>query len=195
MAIITDLLNNITGLSFRTTLNNNFDNLNNDKAETTVTDALDTRLTTAETQVGTNITNITTLQSDVSTLSSTQDELHTLKYTLVTNNTATTDAWTDIINTTYTGLTAGTYKLSLNMLWTLDSTVNSASFRFSIDGGSTWVTTRKEAKDVTDINDSSYNKILVVSGTTQPVQIQAIKANGADTLTIHELSSILERAE
>jgi hypothetical protein len=58
VAIINTLLNNITGLSFRQTLNENFANLNADKAELSVVTPLANRLTDTE-------NDITTLQSDV----------------------------------------------------------------------------------------------------------------------------------
>lgn len=192
MATITDLQNEMTGLTFRTTLNNNFDNLNNDKAETTHTHAgvytpvadttaLDARVTTNEGDIATNSASITALEG-----------LSTYDYATISNVTVTNDVYENILTLTTPIRDAGTYEIRMSQMYTLASTVNSAYFRFRVDGG-TWVEVRREPKDVTDIVPMDYWKVISHVGGTITVEVESRKGNAADVLTILEMSAAVVR--
>lgn len=70
MASITTLLNNITGLSYRTTINDNFANVNNELVSTTAAaGTITTDITNLDTRVTTNETAIATHTDEINSLS------------------------------------------------------------------------------------------------------------------------------
>lgn len=75
MASITSLLNGMSGLVFRDTINTNITNLNNDKTETSVTTTLSNRVTTTEGDVSTLTTNLSTTDGKVDVLEDKVDSL------------------------------------------------------------------------------------------------------------------------
>jgi hypothetical protein len=197
MATITDLQNNISGLSFRTTLNDNFDNLNNDKAEVTAVTGINTRLVGAEADITSIDTRVTAAENAIvnSTVSINDLEaLQSFNYTTIQNYTVPTTTYSNVISDTYSSLEAGTYLLTLSMMYTLNSNNTGVFFRFSTDGGSTWSPeVRHEPKDVTDTNVVSYHQIKVLGAGDFNVVIQGRKESAADTAVVLEMTTALER--
>jgi hypothetical protein len=189
VATITTLLNNITGLSFRQTLNENFVNLNADKAELTSLTALDNRITTNENDITTIEQDVTSLQSSVSTL---QGVVNYFEFEEVEDTEVTSTTYQDIINVTYTP-PVGIYKLDMSLLHTLSNNNATAFFRFSLDGGATWFEFSKKTLSPADINNSTVTKIINHLGGNFSIRIQARKESSGDTLTIRNLVTALQR--
>ena len=198
MATINTLNNGVTGLSFRQTLNDNFSNLNDSKVELSAVNSLDTRLTTAESEISSLDTATTALDLSLSSLETDVETLqgfHSFNYETVSNRNVVGDTYEDIINATYANLAAGIYTLTLSMVFSLNNTNTSSFFRFSIDGGSNWLEMRKEVKDITDLEIVSYTKPVVHGGGNFTLIVQSKKENASDVLNIAEMSSIFERKQ
>jgi len=198
MATINTLNNGVTGLSFRQTLNDNFSNLNDSKVELSAVNSLDTRLTTAESEINSLDTATTALDLSLSSLETDVETLqgfHSFNYEAISNRNVVGDTYEDIINATYANLAAGTYTLTLSMVFSLNNTNTSSFFRFSTDGGSNWLEIRKEVKDITDLEVVSYTKPVVHAGGNFTLIVQSKKENAADVLNISEMSSIFERKQ
>jgi hypothetical protein len=197
MATITELQNNISGLSFRTTLNNNFANLNNDKAETATVMAVDNRLVSAEADIVSLDTRTTSTEGAVvnNTASiNTLEEKESYNYTTLQNFTVPNSTYVDVINDTYPSLSAGNYLLTLSMMYTLNSNNTGVFFRFSTDGGTTWSPEiRHEPKDITDTNVVSYSKPLTLGDGDFNIVIQGKKQLAGDVANVLEMTVVLDR--
>jgi len=94
------------------------------------------------------------------------------------------------------GLT--TYEIKFSWTYTLNSTVNSAYFRFSIDDGATWSTFQEEPKDITDQRPRyyafprTYNEENVVQS---GLVFEAAKGNVSDVMTIDFLDVIFQKVQ
>ena len=195
MATITELQNNITGLSFRTTLNNNYQNLNNDKVEITTFNTEVDRIDTAETDIDSLETRMDTAETDITSLETRMDAAEGLldfDYEAVTNVTVTSDTYVEVINRTF-ALSDGTYKLDMSTMFSMDVTNYSAYFRFSIDGGSTWREVIEESSDISNIIPLAYSFMIPVTSSTLNIQIQARVENASATLTIEDMTVMVDR--
>jgi hypothetical protein len=101
--------------------------------------------------------------------------------------------YANILTLTTGTLEAGVYELSQSMLYSLDSTNNSAFFRFSTNGGATWSEIRREPKDNADILPHTYITTIVHAGGVFEIQIEARKEALGDTLTVSAIDAIFER--
>ncbi len=103
------------------------------------------------------------------------------------------DSYEQVANLVTPVRAVGKYKINLSMIFTINSTVNAAYFRFSLDGGATWKEMRKEAKDVTDNNVNNYTLVLdhTVSSVID-IQIEARKESAGDVLTIDAIDVMCE---
>ena len=188
---LSTILNGITGLSFRTQVNDNFTALNNGKSDTTHTHTdYETSIATNTSDIGT--INTTTIPAATARLDS-LEAFHTYDYTNVANVTVTNDVYETVATLTTPTRDVGTYEIRMSQLYTLNSTTNSAFFRFRINGGS-WVEVRREPKDNTDAIPMSYWRVLElgVAGAIT-VEVQSRKGNAADILTIAELNIAVDR--
>ena len=158
-----------------------------------------TNITTNTTAIATNATDIATLEAEVATntgdiiaLEEDTERMHIFKYENAVNLTSFTTSYSDVINTTWTGLVSGVYTLTLSMMHNYNNTTTSPSFRFSLDGGSTWTELSRESKDIDDKIVTTFIKVLNITTTTQDIKIQAKKDGAGDTLTIFDISAILD---
>ena len=137
-AAVTDVNNNTSNTATNTA--NIATNTSNIVTATAVLSALDARLTAAESKA-----------------------LFIPSYDYVQGNsiTVTGAVYEEIARLTTPSREAGIYKLSQSMMYSLNSTTNSAYFRFSINGGSTWNEIRREPKDNLDVLPSAYTSTLV----------------------------------
>jgi hypothetical protein len=189
MAILTTILNGITGLSFRTQVNDNFTALNNAKSETTHNHNTLYATKATETTVATNTTDIGLVDDRVTALES----FHTYDYNIASNITVTNDVYENVLTLTTPIREAGTYEIRMSQMYSLNSTINSAFFRFRVNGGA-YVEVRREPKDNTDIIPMDYWKVLThAGGTTITVEIEARKGNASDILTIAEINAAVTR--
>jgi len=201
----TDFVNGDTLLTIREKLNT----FNNSVVGETATLASDILSNTGGINV--NTANIATNTADISTNaynislnnSSITDNTNRLveleNFTLYTFNTVND---VTIVDSTYeqvnqvslTELAGGTYEVKLSQVYSLDSSTTSAFFRFSLDGGGTWVEIRREPKDNTDNLDMTmFVPINVADGGTLNVIIEARKEVTGDVLFISSNSIVVER--
>jgi len=107
--------------------------------------------------------------------------------------TVTDDTYEQIGELVTASRVAGTYKVTLSMLHTLDTTVRSAYFRFSLDGGSIWVEVPREPKDTTDKDPRTLTQTIVHAGGVMDIKVQARKESTGDVLVVNSLNIIFER--
>ena len=197
MAIVTTLQNNMTGLDFRQTLNNNLANLNLDKVEVVEYVKLDSRVGVLESNVDIVNDAVFNLDSEVEQLQlqvgGILDKLDTLYYSELQDFDVPSNVYTDVINDTIADLPIGIYRLDLSMIYKSDNNNRSSFFRFSIDGGTTWSEFRKQTKQVQDINNETLFKVVDHSGGDLNIIIQSRKENTNDTLTIQYITYLLEQ--
>lgn len=150
-----------------------------------VSDALDVAFSNTDTAmdaIDTNTSDIATLQT-----------LNDFSSQTVNNHTVVGDVFEAV--TTYTGASkpAGTYMITLSMLYSLNSTTTAAFFRFTLDGGSTWYSVKREPKDNTDAMAMTYSfPYTHVSGDIV-IGVESRKENAADILTIAQLNVMVDR--
>lgn len=139
------------------------------------------------------VTDIATNTSDVSDL----QELSAFDYVKVLSRTVTNDVYETVGELdTVTDRSIGVYKITLSMMYTLNSTNHSAYFRFSMDGGSNWIEVRRESKDITDLIPETYSAVLEQTA-LEPINIivQSRKEDSSNVLTISALDIMSERKE
>ena len=195
MATITELQNNITGLSFRTTLNDNYANLNNDKVELTAFNTQVDRIDTAEGDITAIEGRLDVNEGDIDSLENRMtaaEGLLDFEYTAVTDVQTSSTTYVEVINSTY-ALTDGTYKIDMSAMFNMDVTNYSAYFRFSTDNGVTWREVVEESSDVNNIIPLAYSFMLPVTGNTLNIQIQAKVENAGATLTIEDMQVMVDR--
>ena len=184
-------------------------------------DEVNTELGVERGRVDTNVTNISTAQdqadlgvANAATAQSTADDAQTdattnagditqlylnapFEYTFDSVSsevvTVTDDTYEEIVRLTTESRAAGTYKVEKAMLYSLNSTTTSTFFRFSLDGGDNWTEIREEPKDSTDLRPITHPNIVVHTEGIFDIILQARKENASDTLTIQQVSIILER--
>lgn len=88
----------------------------------------------------------------------------------------------------------GVYEFGMSMTWDFNRTNNSAYFRFSTDGGSTWNEFVKEPKDSTDSNAEYYAfPVDITSESVLDLRVEGHKETGAGTLDVRFLDLWVER--
>ena len=120
-------------------------------------------------------------------------DIRTFDYVEKLNHTVTNDVYEEVTRLTTVSRVAGTYKTTLAMIYTLNSVVNAAYFRFSTDGGATWTEIRREPKDITDIVPKTHTFIEVHTTGIKEIIVQARKELSGDVLTIFKLDIMFER--
>ena len=153
-------------------------------------------ISTNTASIATNTTNIAALAAEsivnedrISTL----EGSHTFDYVAGQSITVPSTTYSSVLSLTTPSRPAGTYVLTQSMLYSLDSTGDSAYFRFTINGGSTWTEISKEPKDTTDLAPESLSKVLVHPGGVFNLEIQSRKEVLGDVLTIYDINLFIER--
>ena len=195
MATITELQNNITGLSFRTTLNNNYANLNNDKVELTAFNTALDRVDTAEANITSIQSWIDTHESEINALAdriTVNEGLLDFEYATVSNVVIGDSTYVEVINNTF-ALTNGLYKIDMSTMFNMDVLNYDAFFRFSLDNGVTWREVRSQIIDLAESKALSYSFMYPVTNNTLNIQIQSKIENAAYNLTIEDLQVMIDR--
>jgi len=91
--------------------------------------------------------------------------------------------WQNLI-TLDTDRDAGVYEVNIAMVWNYDSTNKSGKFRWSVDGGSTWLETSEEPKDKTDLRPFSVTFPVDHSGGVRQIILDAARENDTHTMTM-----------
>ena len=117
----------------------------------------------------------------------------TFDYVEKLNHVVTNDVYEEVTRLTTPARASGTYKSTLAMIYTLNSVVNAAYFRFSTDGGTTWTEIRREPKDITDIVPKTHTFVEVHTEGIKEIIVQARKELSGDELIIFKLDIIFER--
>lgn len=146
-------------------------------------------IATNTSDIATNTSNIATNTADIATI----EGKMTYDYTSIAAYTVTGDTYEEVTRLTTPARDAGTYKLDLSMLSSLNSTTTSAFFRFSIDGGVSWVTVEREPKDTTDIIPLNYFRTIVHPGGVFECIVQGRKEVITDVLTVNTLDISFDR--
>lgn len=207
----TDLTNGISNLLFRTNINT-FNGNVRDQVNTNTTDiatnasgiatnssnitALDSRVTTNESNITSIDSRVTTAEANIATNTSditALEDKNSYDYQKITSFTVTGSTYEEITRLTTTSRSAGTYKLDLSMLSSLNSTTTSAFFRFSLDGGTTWVEVEREPKNTTDVIPLNYFTTIGHTGGVFECIVQGRKEVAGDVLTVHTLDISFDR--
>ena len=155
-----------------------------------------TDIATNTASIATNTTNIAALAAEAGVNEDRIDTLegfHTFDYAAGQTITVPSTTYSSVLSLTTPSRPAGTYVLTQSMLYSLDSTGDSAYFRFTINGGSTWTEISKEPKDTTDLAPESFSKVLVHPGGVFDIEIQSRKEALGDVLTIYDINLFVER--
>ena len=195
MATITELENNMSGLTFRTTLNNNLGSLNTDKVELAdFNDAVD-RIDTAEEDIIAAEGRLDTNEGDIEALEDRMDAAEGLldfDHESVSNFSTTSINYVEIMNREF-ALSDGLYKVDMSTMFTMSVTNYSAYFRFSLDNGVTWREVIEEVKDIHDVRPLTYSFMLPVTNNTLDIRIQVRVENAAATLTVQDMNIMVDR--
>ena len=192
-----NILNGDTLLSIRTAINSFSNSVvsNINSIESSIVGINSSLLNKASTtDVIANTENIATNTSSISDIVTNLNNRE-FAYTKVPSLTVDSTTYTDIGTLNVADLKGGDYKLTLSMIFSLDNTNTSAYFRFSVDGGVSWVEVRREAKDVLDKMPEAYITILTLPNGSVDIIVQARKESAADTLEILDHNIILERKD
>ena len=190
----TNYLNGDTLLNIRNKINSFSTSVVTDvNNNTSSISALQTIVTGNTSNIATNTTNIGTNTTDITDLKTKATFISSYDYVQGNSITVTGDVYEEIARLTTPSREAGIYKLSQSMMYSLNSTTNSAYFRFSTNGGSTWSEIRREPKDNLDVLPSAYTSTIVHPGGVFDLVIQSRKENAADTLSVLSIDVIFER--
>ena len=85
------------------------------------------------------------------------------------------------------------YTVALSLTMTMADTNDSALFRFSIDGGSSWEEFSKEAKDANDRVTADYFFPVTGAGVPFHVILEVSKTSGGNTLDVHYANLVIKR--
>ena len=117
---------------------------------------------------------------------------HTYDYIIHKDVTVIDNIYTEIAVLTTPTRAVGIYQITLSMLYTLNTTVRSGYFRFSLDAGGTWTEIRKEAKDINDITPSALSFPYSHPGGIIDIKVEAKKEDTGDSLTLKQISVVFE---
>ena len=147
-------------------------------------------ITSNLTLIESNDTDIATNLSSINTLNTRAPFVPVYEYTTVTAVTVTDGTYEAINSHTIVSADAGTYRISMSMIYTYDQLNKSAYFQFSKDGGNTWTEIRKEPKDNSDKVPMNFDFSLVHVSGDLDIQMQAHKEDGLGVMEIvsHEIT-------
>ena len=103
--------------------------------------------------------------------------------------------FTDLISVSAPNAKSGIYEYKFSILFTLNSTSNSAIFEYSLDN-TTWYRIRIEAKDTDDQRPLTYFfPIEYISDTPLNLYIRAAKEVGTNTMTVLFADAIIDQKD
>ena len=88
---------------------------------------------------------------------------------------------------------AGNYEVTISMVWNYNLTNKSGLFRWTIDGGTTWLETSEEPKDKTDERPFSVSFPVQHLGGERNIKVEAAKENNTHTMTMYYCAVIYKR--
>ena len=88
----------------------------------------------------------------------------------------------------------GLYDAQLSMVWNYNLTNKSGKFRWSVDGGTTWLETSEEPKDKTDLRPFSIVfPVEHIGGGARQILLEATRENDTHTMTMKYTSVLFKR--
>ena len=106
--------------------------------------------------------------------------------------TAYSPSWQNLI-TLDTDRVAGMYEVLISMVWNYDTANKSGKFRWSVDGGTTWLETSEEPKDKTDLRPFSVLFPVEHSGGARQILLEAAREDDTHTMTMKYISVMYKR--
>ena len=107
-----------------------------------------------------------------------------VKITKVSGVTDIPDTWQPLASVSLTALEMGTYEYGLSISGSMGDRQESAHIRFSSDNGTNWVVFSREAKDLGDTLEWTYQYFKVGASGTLTMQIEAKKDTGGSQYDI-----------
>jgi hypothetical protein len=124
-----------------------------------------------------------------------QSEKAIYEVSKVSDHLVTDAAFEPLVSIPLVEAPAGWYEYKFSVLYTINSTVNSAFFRYSTDGGSTWWEIRSESKDAADQVPLTYFFPIQYSGETNNLSlaIEVRKENAGDVMTVLFADAVIDK--
>jgi hypothetical protein len=91
--------------------------------------------------------------------------------------------WQNLV-TLNTSRATGNYEVNIALVWNYDISRKSGKFRWSVDGGTTWLETSEEPKDKTDLRPFSIVFPVNHAGGARQILLEAARENDTHTMTI-----------
>jgi hypothetical protein len=101
--------------------------------------------------------------------------------------------WTEVNHFTTPAREAGKYKISMSVIWKLDTTTKSGMLRYSTDGGSTFKEFQSEPKDKTNDNANVFALTLDHTGGAIDVRVDMTRESGTNAMDCSRSEIIVER--
>ena len=117
----------------------------------------------------------------------------TYNYSKTVGFTVPSTTYSEVDRLEVSGIEAGTYEIRFSWTSSLDSINTSQFFRYSTDGGATWIEFIIEPSDSANVFPFTYFYPTEQGGGDFELIFQARKQNGGDTMTIDYLDLILAR--
>ena len=100
--------------------------------------------------------------------------------------------WQNLIDLTASA-PIGKYEVTISMVWNYDSNRHSGQFRWTVDGGTTWLETSEEPKDKTDDRPFSVTFPVDHLGGERNIKVEATRENDSYDMTMYYCAVIYKR--
>jgi hypothetical protein len=87
----------------------------------------------------------------------------------------------------------GLYEVNISLVWNYNVTSKSGMFRWTVDGGTTWLETSEEPKDKTDHRPFSVTFPVEHTGGTRNIKVEATRENDSYEMTMYFVSATFKR--
>jgi len=88
---------------------------------------------------------------------------------------------------------AGEYEVSISMVWNYNITRKSGMFRWSVNGGTTWLETSEELKDKTDHRPYSVTFPVQHDGGTRQILLEVTREDDSYEMTMYYVAVTFKR--
>ena len=115
-----------------------------------------------------------------------------LPVTAYISDTDPDNQWQNLVDLTASA-PAGKYEVTISMVWNYDSNKRSGLFKWTIDGGTTWLETSEEPKDKTDDRPFSVSFPVDHSGGERNIKVEASRESNSYDMTMYYCAVIYKR--